>query len=432
MRWPRENRERYVFLRASVNPEWLADDIRMVSQHRPVVITLEPLDAESTAETRERYDSVDAVASNAETWVTDPIAMNAVSRSEDKNPMTALLGQALIRGGRGVSSGEAVRTLVDLTQDGFEAAGTLVEDRTRATLVALEADLNSEQSGRFTRMLRAVWEGHGGSAGGFPSAEALGGLNAGDLTYLVMTLQDADLSFWRRIGKSLSARQIGDLEVDDTLASFQALVTANLDRLTVKGARILRRQPSLFESEESFRWVKEGRCLGLKGPDFVALMAGHKSAELPSADEWELPSRAELAKRLRMVQAASISRVDLERPDGAQASFESSDFGNVVDDPKVQGSVTAWGSDSVRSAMLRLPGARPVNLDFGGLTATAPTSSYVDARDLLTNSIPVMKGISAETMQRMVAFLAHGDDVADQPALPVDPFGGFPSDLDWS
>lgn len=235
--WPGEQRERLLYVRPSAVPDWLLDDLQTVARHQPMMFTLQNLRdrQQSVRSTTESVvQELDEAANRSDTWITDPSGIAAISTLRSQNPVISLLSQALVRGGKGVTDSREAEDLTTQTRSGFEAAVTQQTEPTRNAVTAIQTHLNSVQSGHLTRLLRAVWEGNGGSLSDFPSAVDVGTLTDDDLTYLLAATVEGTREFWRRIGRTVTTEQLGRLRVDDPSPSLHALVSANLDSLQAK------------------------------------------------------------------------------------------------------------------------------------------------------------------------------------------------------
>jgi hypothetical protein len=232
LRWPTENRERMLYVRPNSNDRWLLDGLDYVSAHKPVVFTLGDLAAPAsfTAPSENRQLLTDKALAT-DTWITDPSGVAAVSSVRSKQTYLGLLSQALVRGGRGVCGGKEVTNLARKTEIGFAASRQLAEPDTRRAVQAIEGSLDAEQSGRLTRVLRAIWEGHGGAAAAFPTSATVGQLTDDDLSYLLSAVEQASSDFWRRIGRTITTAQLGRVRIEDPSANMQALVKANVEHL---------------------------------------------------------------------------------------------------------------------------------------------------------------------------------------------------------
>jgi hypothetical protein len=181
LRWPTENRERLLYIRPNPSDRWLLNGLSFVCEHKPMVFTLEDL---ASADDLDEWDKTRKMlarqAQASDTWITDPSGVAAVTSVQVKQPYLRLLGQALVRGGRGVSGGAEITDLAYKTEAGFAASRQLSESATKQAVQAIEDNLDAEQSGRLTRVLRAVWEGNGGAASKFPTAASVGHLTDDD------------------------------------------------------------------------------------------------------------------------------------------------------------------------------------------------------------------------------------------------------------
>jgi hypothetical protein len=130
LRWPEESRERLLFVRPSANPVWLEDDVATLASHRPMIFTLEDIDADGALLETKPFGRLTEHASSADTWIAGPSAIQGVAEARSNSPVIGLLGQALVRGGKGVSTGPSVRALTATTERALGSRRT-----TRASLL---------------------------------------------------------------------------------------------------------------------------------------------------------------------------------------------------------------------------------------------------------------------------------------------------------
>lgn len=96
--WPDEKQERLVFLRTNPNPEWLAADLRIIAPSHPIMFTLDDSGLEHRVGA---HENLVTAAKAAHALVTDPDAIEEFVSPHA--PITSLLTNAVIRGGRGSS-----------------------------------------------------------------------------------------------------------------------------------------------------------------------------------------------------------------------------------------------------------------------------------------------------------------------------------------
>lgn len=408
--WPHEQQERLLYVRPSAVPDWLLDDLRTVARHRPVVFTLQDIgdrEPSQTAAADTVVTQLDEAANRTDTWITDPSGIATISTLRGENPVVSLLSQALVRGGKGVTKSREVSDLTRRTRGGFEAAVTQEAEPTRSAVDAIAQHLNAVQSGHLTRLLRAVWEGNGGSLANFPSAVDIGALTDDDLTYLLLATVDAPRDFWRRIGRTVSTEQLGRVRIQDPSPSLHALVTANLDSLQAKGLRVLTDPLALGESETVPRWMVSRGCLALRGASWVAYLAARRTEELPQPEEIGAPPVEELRRRSRS-RSVSITRVELGR-DNAAVTYESKDGTDVMRDPLFAKLASDMPGASVETAAATLAGGGTVNLDFPKKSAIGPTSSIFPVGQLVRSVLPLVVDFSEEELRELARALAEVD-----------------------
>ncbi len=395
--WPQERDERLLFLRAQASPEWLLEDVELKTARGSVLFTLEdfneagPVVAEEAQQTR-----LDTEASRAEAWITDPSGIAAISSVRLEHPVLGLLGQALVRGGKGLGDSRHVGALTTSTMAGFDGAAGVDAEPTRRAVDAIQEHLSEVQSGRLTRVLRAVWEGNGGSASDFPSASDVGRLTDDDLAYLLSVVTESPEEFWRRVGRAVTTEQIGRLRISDPSASLQALVRANLDRLQAKAVRLLDRQFQLGEPETVPRWIVDRGCLTLRGLNWAAYLAGKKIEELPTAEEVRPPDLPQLKQRAQATHAA-ITRVQFTRGDRV-VTYESPEGTDVLEDVELAKLVEDIDGVNVEAATAAMPGGGDVEVGFRQRSATGHTSAVFPIGVLLRSAIPLVHDLTDDEL----------------------------------
>jgi hypothetical protein len=399
LRWPGEHKERLLFVRQTGNADWLLNDLKFISTYSPLIFTLAGIDATAGLTGENGREALDEAAIAGGTWITDPSGTQAVSDVRAQSPVLGMLSQALVRGGRGVFNGAEVHNLADATEDGFEAAVSGSSSVTASAVRAIERHLNAEQSGRITRVLRAVWEGHGGAAARFPATSSTGKLTADDLSYLLEITSDATTEFWRRIGRSVSTELLGRAQVDDPSANLQALVSASLHILQAKGVRLLHEPWRLGESEDFPRWVVTRGCLALRGLSWTAYVAARRAQELPVADESDKPHLPDLAELRNRAAGSQVRITEVKLADSHRAvTYESTQGGEILGDDELSQIEAELGDVRVDQATAAIPAGGIVEIDFPQRTAIGAESNTFLLGPLLSSLLPLLSGFSPEEL----------------------------------
>ncbi|WP_194521013.1 hypothetical protein [Cellulosimicrobium sp. JZ28] len=385
LEWPREKRARFVYLRSAPLLTWWREDLRDLERRQAMMVAVDDAGigglladvAQARRSSRE-----------ADTWITNASGLgtlDALATGPDFSAPAKLVSSALLKGGRGVAGSDDVNALINRAGSTFYHASALDREETREGLATLDANLNIEQAGRFSRVLRAIWEGNGGDGIQFPSARSLGPLTAEDLQYLVDTIDRADGEFWRSVGRQLTTSQLASLSVDTTRPSFQLLVGSNLDRLTAKALGVL---VSGGLDLEVPQWGLADGQLTLSVDGHVFVFAALRRDELITREQGEPVALSDLRERLERADAVA-EQVDLVRRDKASAKFEVGESGDLLSDERLTDAVSAFGSDRVRSVGLRVPGSGSINVDMLHQIATAPTSSLHPLDRLVRAVVPL-------------------------------------------
>jgi len=393
LRWPSESKERLVYVRPSADPAWLREDVDELRGNRALIFTLEDPDAgEVGSPTKAREADLAQSAVESDTWITGPSALEQVSTARQESPVAGLLGQALVRGGRGLSTGSTIKSMSESTRAAFDGAAEQDLGSVAQSVAELEVGLDPEQSGRITRVLRAVWEGNGGAASAFPTVQSSGPLTDDDLTYLLNSLETASEEFWGRVGRSVTTRQLGGLRIADPSDSLQIFVAANLETLNAKGLRVLSRQVRLDEGQRFPRWVIDRGCLALRGTGWIAALAARRAEELPPPDVARSPSFDGLAERMTGTGAV-LTKIQFGKGDRA-VSYESKERDNILQDEDLARLARDRGLE-VQEVTLGLAGWT-VNVDFPSATALGPTSSTLPIGTLMQGVLPLLVALERE------------------------------------
>ncbi|MEU3457852.1 hypothetical protein ABZ671_30315 [Micromonospora sp. NPDC006766] len=371
--WPKEGRERLVFLRTNPDPRWLASDLRAISDSHPIILTLDTWN--QRRDERPRLELSEA-AIEASALVTDPAAIEELTAFE--SPITSVLSNAVMRGGLGVVDGDSARAVAESAVIGFDGAASLEPEPIRAALSRAEAILNDEQAGRFSRLYQVVWEGHGGAVENFPSARNIvGPMTSRDLALVLSTLDTDDIRFWRRIGHSLTLDQLTALgELQGPLA-LGLLVEANADRLVARGVRVFGSADPATEQDPA-HWSIERNCLVLRGIGWTAFFAP-RSTDLPAYDSRRGIPVESLVSAIRDL-GVRMTEVKVKQNSFA-ISIEAVGAADVVDSPDF-GQLASRGGSIANSAAIAMTSGRNLIADFITGTATGHTNATFTIREL--------------------------------------------------
>ncbi|WBC10846.1 hypothetical protein [Micromonospora sp. WMMA1947] len=395
--WPKENRERLVFVRPSSNPQWISDELRWISANKPIVMSLRS----AFGRDADAEQGLAREAQRSDVLVTDPDAVQEISQSDQ--PMVDLLGHAILRGGRGLLDEDGSRSVIRRTAAGFVGAGQLHADQTGAAVELFAQILDPEQAGRMTRVVQAVWEGHGGTASSFPrsSLGITGPLTGEDVSLLLEVVETQAIDFWHRVGRNISLEQLGEMNVADFSPGLQSIVAANAERLMARGLRVIERPKYLGEPEVVPRWLVEGNCLVLRGWGWSVYFAASKN-QLPPDQDLRPPTVREVRRRARDAGLV-IKNVRVGTPD-LTITFESTVEKNVMERREV--AQHANSSDAVvTTATVSARAARGLICDLRTGSASGHTNASFELRDFIRYALPILLSLTKEERQSIMALL---------------------------
>lgn len=408
LNWPRESRERHVFLRPSAHLSWLAQDLKQIGAGHPILLSLAvPEPGSGSTDSTERLQD-DASAS--ETLITDPTALDAINTSKRDKPIVEILSQAVLQGGKGFIQRADAERASSVTAGGFEAAEGLDALGTKMATDLMETLLEPSQAGRMTRMLQAVWEGHGGSLTDFPGRPDFSGpLTDDDVVYLLDTIETEDADFWRSVGRTMTLAQLARLKIADPSTGLQRLVAANLDRLIAKAFCV--RSDLAMEEAETPRWLIAQGCLAMRGGDWTAYVAPSKIDELPEPQTRDGVGVQALRKRTSE-RKLDVGNVQLRKGDLA-ITYETTGRANVVNDHDL--TQLATSKAQVVRATVSLAGGRRLICDFTTATASGHTRALFGVAELMRTAIPIFMELSEDEAFKVGELLTVPDEQATLP-----------------
>ncbi|MEU8363865.1 hypothetical protein AB0C27_48385 [Nonomuraea sp. NPDC048882] len=411
--WPREDRKRFVFLRANQHPKWLEEDVKIVGQSHPIIVTLQ------STTSADPENGLQQAARGSDTLVTDPVGVQELVQGRERLAV-ALLSQAVLRGGRGLLGHDEATNATTVLNDGFLAAerGAVLPTRNATALFAkLLAD---EQAGRMTRVLQSVWEGHGAPPADFPGRRDLSGrLTDNDIAFLVENLTTDDAHFWRRIGRALTLDQLSRLSLADPSVNLQRLVASNADRLTGKAMRLFHEPQRVDEVDvqQVPRWLIARGCLTLRGEDWSLYIAPNSVDQLPRPEQRDGIPVSRLRAR-SLSRSVTIGHLELTSGDRI-ITYASRGMENVINDDRLI-DLAESPDVLIHRATVVLSGGRRIVCDFTTLTAQGHTSATFPLDELIGSAFLLLKDIDHEATLAAIRDLTTAPTVPDAEQLSLD------------
>jgi len=419
LRWPNEDRERFLFVRPTGSASWLLNEMRFLSRHQPLVFTLEDVDATGGSDLMSPRQALEEAATKEGIWIADPSGTEAMSgiRAKASSPPVEVLSQALVRGGRGVSDANEIRRLTTETEQAFAGAAGLSGDAVASAVQAIEQHLNDEQAGRLTRLLRVIWEAGGGNAAQFPPTTTIGRFNEDDLSYILRVTSEGSEQFWQDLGRAINTEMLGRARIEDYSANLQSLMMANLEVLQAKGIRLVDEPFRIGEPEQTPRWIVDRGCLALRGQNWTAYVAARRVEEFPPEDSAEPPNLTALRKRASPYRVP-INRIQLGRDDRA-VTYESINGGDVLGDSELNNAEENFRVRDIERAVTVLIGGGTAELEFRSRTAAGRTSATFPVGSLMRSALPLLADFSIDELTDIRELLAERG-VLFQGFLPYD------------
>jgi len=387
--WPGSptNEARPVFLRLKDEVWSLLDDLSYVGGDDPLLLGL-------TSFAAEQDDSVDARRVVDQgirnemprgAMVTEPDAFEQLAPRPNVE-FGNYVSSALLRSGRGIVTEETSAELGDASASFFAAARVHDGPDLERSAESLREHLAVPEAERLVSFGRVVWEATGGSPVEFPvSAELSGRTDDLSLQFLLTEQIDADVEFWRAIGRGLRLEDLFSLGAGDW-PNLRRFVEANADRLRARAFKLEGAQGALSFQEDDIDWsIGPQQLTAVFGPA-IAYFALRKG-DLP-----QTKGEPRTGLTLRDLTARTSGRT--------VGSIEVS-----VGDERVTISgyeIDTSSSPSV-SAMLSSPQSRATEVtvdveekalecDLRERTAAAPTAGLFSIQALLAEAVPILVG----------------------------------------
>lgn len=379
--WPQEDHSRYFYLRTNADTKRLSEDIETLAGQRPVLFALAAVPDKS----RPEVVRLSAVATEADTLVTDAPALTDLAQANSVSPVAGLASSALLQGGRGVAHDDSVQRLVRVFVSGFHAARTARAAGTIEARNAIQASLDERSSHRLTQFLHAVWIGSGGATSAFPGGAYATSDLADDAIGHLLDLQELDEpAFWRRIGRRLTVDRLARLGARRPGTNFHHLIQASLDILTARVCKVLLTQDGLFDNWPEPKWTVDRGLLSLRGPRFSAYVSSKIDGINIRGDRQPGITRAQLVQRSDRL-GRKVEQIGFESSD-YRLSYESLRT-DIRRDRTLQQISAAITGARVSTASVLLPDSRVLRCDFEALTATGRGSVAFPVADLVETSL---------------------------------------------
>ncbi|NEA65347.1 hypothetical protein [Streptomyces sp. SID12488] len=391
LRWDGVKEERQVFLRTNTNPQYLREDVEVISEKKPILMPLAPL-----VDPR-NHEELGRESANARTLVADPDSLYAFSaEGRGQRSVLGLFSRAVLQGGKGLVDQERARSTSDAVGLGFVGAQHAEVDQTREAVEATESLLDPSHADQFTRLLHAVWLGSGASPASFPGAtDVRVDLDAPGLKLLLEIAVADDSEFWRRIGGGVTLSQLCEIDIPTSSENLQRLVNVNLDWFKAKSCLV---SDAALTEEYGYepRWFTQSGLLGYTTDRYQTFFSTGRTSSLPSVEDIE-SGEVDLPELLDRANAAglSISELVIESAAGGQIEYRaplSSEFGHdeILED--LRGALGR--RSSVKAVAIALGGgSRHLWCDLIKRTASGRTKATFPLSDFMASAIPMLRSL---------------------------------------
>jgi len=413
LEWEQGKVVRPLFVRQDVVDDYFAEDIAQLRSSAPIFFSLE-----ATAYRRARTERGQAMAREANTLVTDAAGISEIVERKRRSRVVEIAAPAILQGGRGILDEDRAVTVSSGLARGFLAASNLAADETHQAVGLIDSSFSRQHSSRLVEFLRAVWLGAGGQASAFPAAsQASTGLTDEALRFLIDFEPSADMLYWRRVGDGLTIERLADIQFD-ALPNFDALVTANLDRIVGRSCRVRSSQEQIPDGLVG-EWAARNGVLRWQGTSVTVDVATHKDLLEGQRERQEgiaLDSLVERARQHRItLESLEIMAATRKISYG---STEQSVMQDVSEDEQLKTLAGSLGpAASISKAVAILPGGRSLICDYCTQIASGRTAAQFTLSELLRFAVPLLKQLTDEDLHRLDQVIESNRAISEPPTL---------------
>lgn len=394
LRWPASKEERYVFLRASSNDDYLREDITLLHDRNPIFVPVNGLERAVTdgdggptefAPSTELQEA--SVAAHA--LITEPASLDVLRRSAGGEPISSLAARSVLQGGAGLISPSFASQFDETLTTGFYAALSGEDHVTSNAIRASFAVLDEPRLAQINELFQAAWVGGGQQTStypglGFPASN----LEPSALLLLLNTISVNDDEFWLRIARNLEMKHLAGLTISTSNAGFQRLMRAAAPRLKAKAIRATGvNEAAASDVESSAVWAVNGGILTLR-VGRVQVDLSPRSVDEFAVDGYESsPTVKAFVRRAREVDL-NVLRVVLSDGDRT-LEYASEDGTSVVNDERITALADGFNESTVARTVVRAEG-RPMNISFDSSTGVGHTRTIFQVSSLVQSLVPLL------------------------------------------
>jgi hypothetical protein len=390
--------ERYLYLRTTNNSESLRDDVNSLSDFKPLMITVSPKSDPEPADT-----SLSDTAVSHDTFIGGLNAVHHFNNNVDANPVDGLFSKLLVKGGRGLfRTNGKVEQAVSSFQKGISAAKDGDADSMKTSLNLAEQSLQNDAFTRIDNFFQAIWKGSQHRIDTYPrDIHFSDELDDDSWNYLLSLKEIDDLDFWRSLGASLKLDQIARLDGINNPINFSHLLDAKSSLIYLKSLRTGYYNAVLDEETPSDEWIwklcgeGKARHLALHDSNLIVYFADHSKIEEDTFPEGaKLKDRSGISLKSFKKRVHNVKVKEVKILTGVEVAISKFPDGNV-DKNETFDKLANIGT--VVDASIQLNSGQTANLRFDINKASAPTNSKPTISTFVSETLPVLEDLSAES-----------------------------------
>lgn len=378
--------DRHVYLRTSPFSEEIAEDVRTLSDRRPILLQLADLIVPEEGSTEDHSAAVvenvlSETAKSSRSLVTSLPALEQFTAPKFVQT-GGILSSYVLRGGQGLVAGDAAEESAARVERGFSGAIELDRDSTSEALDVVDSLLDAPSATQFTHLLEAAWVSGGGAPLEFPGpVDSLGGKLSPQLLRELFRIVPADhADFWRNIGRAVDVHSFEGLERSGADEQLQLLMTTALPGMRAKKC-LIRRNELAVPKDDPFLWQIDSGSIALRGGGFKSWFSG--ASGLATASDFSIQGPPSITRIESRAANAELPLIGVDVADDVRAvSFASSSRVGVAGDALLGEIADTMGSGGLVRKAVTVVGDRDLNLHFATGTASLNTRAELPLEDI--------------------------------------------------
>ena len=407
----RTEAERWVYLRTTIDPGTLAEDLAATRRASPMFISLGEFQSEPQASPP--YRELDAVSAERDSLVIDTAALAQLSEGGSRPGTAAVMARALVGSGRGAMNERETDAVLATFATGADAAMTGLELPTRQATTQARERLTDTAAEQVTAFLGALWEGSGRPRSAFPGTLAVSPLDGQSLRLLLEGPEIDNDRLWARLAETMTLRRLVD-SITGHSPNLQRLIQAGLETIA---AHVCIVEPAgLFPADGApeWTWVARRRWLSLHSAAFSVHVAERRE-DLPEVTPTRNPVGLEEVRRRAQAYGIALQEVRMTTSNRT-VGYDSISGDDIAHDRELDVLERTLGNPTVAHIEARPAGEPSLACDFvTGIAGMVGPRARMGIGRLVTTAVQLLEALDETDAEQIAALTrprSRRDDAA--------------------